>query len=507
VAQDPDLLDLVIVGGGVNGAGIARDAVGRGLKAALFERDDLAGHTSSRSTKLIHGGLRYLENFEFRLVREALQERRVLLGIAPHIMWPLRFVMPHAPHVRPAWMIRLGLILYDSLAGRGGLPSSKAIRLPGSAAGAPLKPQFTRGFVYSDGWVDDARLVVLNAVDAAERGAHIHTRTEVISARRDGGLWRLQVQAQGQASREVRARALVNAAGPWVQAMRAQAAGGAQGPGVRLVKGSHLVVPKLYEGEHAYILQNPDRRIVFAIPYEGAFTLIGTTDEVYEGDPREVAISPAEAAYLCDSVSAYFARPVSPQDVVWSYAGVRPLYEDHASNASKVTRDYVLHLDHGPGAAPMLSIYGGKITTYRRLAEHALQKLLPCLPDMAPKASMSWTGREPLPGGDVAADVLITELQRYFPFLGEALAGRLAHAYGSRALRFLGQARTLADLGESFGAGLTEAEVRYLMASEWARTAEDILWRRTKLGLHMTQEERAGLADWMERQAMAGAES
>jgi glycerol-3-phosphate dehydrogenase len=485
--------DLLIVGGGVNGAGIARDAAGRGAKVALFERDDLAGHTSSRSTKLIHGGLRYLETYEFRLVREALQERSVLLGIAPHIMWPMRFVMPHAPHVRPAWLIRLGLFLYDSLGGRGGLPGSRGFRLRASDG---LKPDYAKGFIYSDGWVDDARLVALNALDAAERGAAVRTRTRVLSVRREGGLWRAEVQAEGGAVEVVWARAVVNAAGPWVEGVRGLPGARPGGPSVRLVKGSHIVVPRLYEGEHAYILQNPDRRIVFAIPYEGVFTLIGTTDEVYTGDPSQVRISGEEVAYLCDSINSYFAKQIAPADVAWSYAGVRPLYEDHAESASKVTRDYVLNLDGGAdGQAPMLSIYGGKITTYRRLAEHALEKLAPLLPAVA---GQSWTGGAALPGGDKERVAFAAELTARYPFLDAGVAARLARSYGSRALRFLGEAKGMADLGEVFGHGLTEAEVRYLIEVEWARTAEDILWRRSKLGLHMSPDETAALQRWLD---------
>ncbi len=454
---DDTLFDLVIIGGGVNGAGIARDAAGRGFKVALFEKDDLAEHTSSKSTKLIHGGLRYLENYEFRLVREALQERSVLLGIAPHIMHPLRFVMPHAPHLRPAWMIRLGLFLYDHLGGRGGLPGSHGLDLRQEAAGRPLKSQYAKGFVYSDGWVDDARLVALNAVDAAARGALVETRTEVLSVRRDGRLWRVQAQKRGEAPRLARARALVNAAGPWVEAVRHEAGERPGGPSIRLVKGSHIVVPRLYDGDQAYILQNPDRRIVFAIPYEGQFTLIGTTDEVYHGDPQAVEISPEEAAYLCASVNAYFERQIAPADVAWTYAGVRPLYEDHAANASKVTRDYVLDVDSGPGGgAPMLSIYGGKITTYRRLAEHALEKLEPYLGDAASPAR-SWTGKTPLPGGDVDRAAFAADLKRRHPWLPAPLAERLARSYGSRASDILRGKERLADLGQDFGAGLTEA--------------------------------------------------
>ena len=487
------LLDLAIIGGGINGAGIARDAAGRGLKVALFEQHDLAEHTSSKSTKLIHGGLRYLEYYEFRLVREALQERSVLLGIAPHIIHPLRFVLPHAPQLRPVWMIRAGLFLYDWIGGHTGLPGSHGLRLTGTVQGAPLKPAYKRGFVYSDAWVDDARLVALNAMDAAERGAAVHTRTRVLQMKREGGLWRIEIERQGGPAETVWARALVNAAGPWVEGVRNLAHGQVETPHVRLVKGSHIVTRKLFEGDHAYILQNPDKRIVFAIPYQGEFTLIGTTDEPFEGDPSAVGISAEETSYLCDSVNAYFTRRIAPEDVVWSFAGVRPLYDDAAANASAVTRDYVLDLDAGQGGeAPLLSIYGGKITTYRRLAEHALEKL----GGWFPAAGKPWTGKAALPGGDKPLAALARDISDRHPYLGGALTMRLAKAYGSRALDWLGEAGSLADLGEHFGAGLTEAEASYLILREWAASAEDVLWRRTKLGLRLSQAEQTRFGQW-----------
>jgi len=472
--------DLLIVGGGINGAGIARDAAGRGLKVLLVEQDDLAAHTSSASTKLIHGGLRYLEQAEFRLVREALQERERLLAIAPHLIRPLPFVMPAPEGGRPAWLIRLGLFLYDHLGGRISLPGSKRVSLK-DEWGAGLKPGLARGFLYSDCRVEDSRLVVLNALDARERGADIRTRTRFIEARREGDAWTARLRAADGAESEVRARAIVNAAGPWVDRVLARARGAEPERPPRLVKGSHIVVPRRYAGEHAYIFQNPDRRIVFAIPYERDFTLIGTTDAPWHGDPAAPAISEEETAYLCESVNRYLADPVTPADVVHSYAGVRPLYDDGEAEASAVTRDYVLKL--GEAEAPqILSCFGGKITTYRRLAEHALEKLAPFLPAMGEP----WTADAPLPGGDIADfDAFLAEVRGRWPFLSEATALRLARAYGTRIGRVLGGAGRPADLGEDLGGGLHAREVDYLTAQEWARTAEDILWRRSRLGLHV----------------------
>jgi glycerol-3-phosphate dehydrogenase len=475
------MYDLLIVGGGINGAGIARDAAGRGLSVMLVEKDDLAGATSSASSKLIHGGLRYLEHYEFRLVREALAEREVLLSIAPHIAWPLTFVLPHDSSLRPTWMIRAGLFLYDHLAPRSKLPGSRGLDLSRDPAGAPLKRSYTRGFSYADCWVQDSRLVVLNALDAAERGAIVRTRCRFVDARPAGEAWEARVEPRGGPAETVRARILVNAAGPWVEEVLRRGIGRNAPGALRLVKGSHVVVPRLYDGEHAYILQNPDRRIVFVIPYERHFTLIGTTDVPFEDDPARVAISPEETAYLCESANRFFARPVAPADVVWSYAGVRPLYDDAAANPSAVTRDYVFDIDAGAGRPPVLSIFGGKITTYRRLAEHALAKLAPHLPGLKP----AWTGTAPLPGGDFRDfAAFLDELRRRRPWLPEALARRLARAYGTRVERILGDAESLADLGEDLGAGLTEREVAYLVGSEWAVEPDDILWRRGKLGLH-----------------------
>ncbi|WP_342628761.1 glycerol-3-phosphate dehydrogenase [Nguyenibacter vanlangensis] len=505
VSADTALYDLLIVGGGINGAGIARDAAGRGASVLLVEQHDLANHTSSASTKLIHGGLRYLEYYEFRLVREALMERERLLRIAPHIIWPLSFVLPHSRLVRPAWMLRLGLFLYDHLGGHLGgrmtLPRSRAVRLHDDPAGLPLRDEYRRGFIYSDGWVQDSRLVVLNAMDARARGAEIRTRTTLVRARRAGTVWEAELaDARGGPVRTVRARALVNAAGPWVDRVLRDRLGVATTKHVRMVKGSHIVVPRQFDGEQAYILQNPDRRIVFVIPYEQDFTLIGTTDVPWTSDPGQVEISPEEIRYLCDSVNRYFHKPIAPSDVVWSYAGVRPLYDDAAQNASAVTRDYVLDVDvpddasgATPGGAPLLSIFGGKITTYRRLAEHALEKLAPYLPVVT---GAGWTADQPLPGGDLGPggfDAVLERLRADAPFLPERTAWRLARNYGTRAWAIIGDARQMADLGEEFGAGLTAREVDYLLREEWAETADDILWRRSRLGLHVGRDDAARL--------------
>jgi glycerol-3-phosphate dehydrogenase len=471
---------MLIIGGGINGAGIARDAALRGLSVCLVEQDDLAAHTSSASTKLIHGGLRYLEYYEFRLVREALAERERLLAIAPHIVWPMRFVLPHSPEMRPAWLLRLGLFLYDHIGGRRSLPGSAAVRLAESPLGVGLKAGVAKGFAYSDCWVEDSRLVVLNAMDAAEHGASIRTRTKLISARRVDGLWHASIEDTHTGAREtVMARRLVNAAGPWVSDVLHGALGRNAGSRTRLVKGSHIVVPRLYEGEHAFLLQNPDKRIIFVIPYEQDFSLVGTTDLPFSEDPAGVAISADETAYLCESAARWMAKDITPADVVWSYSGVRPLHDDGAENASAVTRDYVLEVDAAAEGAPLLSVFGGKITTYRRLAEAALGKL-----EVGGKTN---TGVAPLPGGDIAGGDFgrfVADLAAAYPFLAPSLARRLARAYGTRVTRFLAQAKSMADLGEDFGGGLTAAEVEYLRAEEFARTAEDILWRRSKLGLH-----------------------
>ncbi|KVQ95792.1 glycerol-3-phosphate dehydrogenase [Burkholderia ubonensis] len=480
----PNRYDLLVVGGGINGAGIARDAAGRGLSVMLCEQDDLASHTSSASTKLIHGGLRYLEYKEFGLVRKALQERETLLRAAPHIMWPLRFVMPHMPNLRPAWLIRIGLFLYDHLAKRELLPGSRGIDMRRHAAGAPLIDSIKRGFVYSDGWVDDARLVVLNALDAKERGAEILTRTKLVSAGRVGDEWEARLQLADGSISVVRARAIANAAGPWVGDVLHGALGRGAQHSVRLVKGSHIITRRLFDHDHAYIFQNPDKRIIFAIPYERDFTLIGTTDVEYTNDPAKVAIDGNETQYLCDSINRYFKRKISPADVHWTYSGVRPLLEDeNAANASAVTRDYRLEMDDGAGA-PLLSVFGGKITTFRKLAEEAGDLLCRALGrDAAP-----WTAGAPLPGGDIANakfDAFAAQFAARYPWLPAELARRYARAYGTRAERVVGNAKSLAELGAAIAPGIHEAELRYLRDVEWATRAQDVLWRRSKLGLHV----------------------
>lgn len=498
-----DIYDLIIVGGGINGTGIARDAAGRGLSVLLCEQHDLANHTSSASTKLIHGGLRYLEYYEFSLVRKALREREVLLRAAPHIIQPMRFVMPHVPTLRPAWLIRLGLFLYDHLGRRELLPGSEGVRLDAHPAGAPLKSELKRGFAYSDCWVQDARLVVLNAMDAAERGAAILTRTRCTAIERAGALWQVTLRGE-QGERRVRGRCLVNAAGPWVK----QLLDDARIPcahNIRLVKGSHIVVPKLFDHGYSYIFQNPDKRIVFAIPFERDYTLIGTTDVEYRGDPAAAAIDPDETAYLCASANRYFRNRIGPADVVWTYSGVRPLYEDKAeANPSAVTRDYLLSLDGGGERAPILSVFGGKLTTYRVLAEEALARIEPALG----RHGRPWTATQPLPGGDIAgADVdrFERELRNRHPWLPEALAHRYARSYGTRSDQLLGETRSLADLGECFGADLYQKEVDYLVEREWARTADDILWRRSKLGLRFDAEQTARLTEYLRARTDAAA--
>jgi glycerol-3-phosphate dehydrogenase len=480
------LYDLAIIGGGVNGAGIARDAAGRGASVILFEQGDLAENTSSRSTKLIHGGLRYLEHYAFRLVREALIEREIILSIAPHIVRPLRFVLPHHAGLRPRWMLRAGLFLYDNLGGRKRLPASRALDLARDPAGAPLQARYRHAFEYSDAQVDDARLVVLNARDAAARSAQVHTRERVTGLAREGRDWRVTTT-----KREIRARAIVNAAGAWVESVLIGIAGLPSPAPIRLVRGSHIVVPKLYDHDRAYMLQNADGRIVFAIPYQDDFTLIGTTDEDFKGDPGHVEITRGEIAYLCASVSEYFRRPVMPDDIVWTYSGVRPLYDDGASAAKDATRDYVLKID--AEGAPILSVFGGKITTYRRLAEHALEKLAPFL-DVLNKPS--WTGAAALPGGAFAPEDLAemaAARRARWPFLAPAHIDRLLRAYGVEADAIVGDALSLAELGPLYGADLTAREVNYLIENEWAQTADDILWRRTKLGLRFSPAQASAL--------------
>ena len=499
-----DVVDLLVVGGGINGVGIARDAAGRGLKVILAEQDDLAQHTSSASSKLIHGGLRYLEYYEFRLVREALIEREVLLEAAPHIIWPLRFILPHSPDQRPAWMIRLGLLLYDHLGGRKRLPGSGAVHLQKDPAAGPLHPLVSRAYSYADCWVDDARLVVLNAIDAAERGAEILTRTRCTEARRVDGLWQASLASnRGAPTRDVKARAIINAAGPWVTDFLDKRADIQSDNAVRLVKGSHLVVKKLYDHDAPYILQNPDGRIVFVIPYEHDYSLIGTTDQDYQGDPADIVIDDEETDYLLTSVNRYFFKPVTRDDIIWSYSGVRPLYDDAKGNASAVTRDYVFDLDAPGDEAPLLSVFGGKLTTYRKLAEHAMEKLQPVM-GFTGKA---WTAKSHLPGGDIPDadfDAFLKHVKEQYPWLPEPLAHRLSRAYGTRIHRLLDNVQSQGDLGRHFGDHLYEAEVNYLLNEEWALTDDDILWRRSKLGLHITNETAARLRAYLTRNSEAG---
>lgn len=520
--------DVLVVGGGINGVGIARDLAGRGWRVLLAEAQDFASHTSSSSTKLIHGGLRYLEYYEFSLVRKALQEREVLLKSAPHIMHALRFVMPHDAAMRPAWMIRMGLFLYDHLARREWLPGSSGVNLRRSKLGTPLKTQYRRGFVYSDGWVDDARLVMLNAMDARDKGAELLSRSPVRSVQRGPQGWTARIQTP-QGERVVQARALVNAAGPWAERFLREVALPAAGEplatkSLRLVKGSHIVVKRCFEHDHAYIFQNPDKRIVFAIPYEGDFTLIGTTDVEVPGSTLDgfakAQIDEAEVAYLCEQASRYFTKPVTQADVVWTYAGVRPLLDDASGDPSAVTRDYLLET-HRDGA-PLLTVWGGKITTFRKLAEDAADLVGKMLGGATRPA---WTEQAFLPGGDfsewisrqqikpqtpaprldpkLAYEALVAALRLRHAYLPVALARRLARAYGARLTQLLGSATQLSDLGAEVAPGLFEAELRYLQQHEWASCADDVLWRRSKLGLHYTQAQREQVAAWFSAQAPA----
>lgn len=490
--------DMFVIGGGINGCGIARDAAGRGYSVFLAEMNDLASGTSSAATKLIHGGLRYLEHYEFRLVREALVEREVLWSIAPHIIWPLRIVLPHHRGLRPAWFLRLGLFVYDTLGGRKLLPGTKTLDLRVDKAGEPLKPSFTLAYEFSDCWANDARLVVLNARDAAERGATISTRTKVVSARNDNGLWQIGLQNQTTGERSsVAARLLVNASGPWVDQVLSGTVGQNSVGNVRLVQGSHIVVRRLYDHDRCYMFQNADGRIIFVIPYEGEYTLIGTTDQDYEGDPADVKITQGEIDYLCEVASEYFKKPVSNRDVVWSYSGVRPLYADGASKAQEATRDYVLKTSSVAGTAPMINVIGGKLTTYRRLAEATLEKA----GELIGAKGKPWTATAPLPGGDFGATgypQLVEGIKRDYPFLDLSYAQRLARLYGTVARKILGLARSYADLGRHFGDDLYEAEVSYLIAHEWAATLEDVLWRRTKRGLHAGSINMAALDEFIQ---------
>ncbi len=482
------MFDILVIGGGINGAGIARDAAGRGLKVLLCEKDDLASHTSSASTKLIHGGLRYLEHYDFALVRKALMEREVLLKAAPHIIWPMRFVMPHHKELRPAWLIRLGLFIYDHLGGRKLLPATKTLKRASSTVFDPLKAVFKEGFEYSDCWVEDSRLVTLNAVDAAERGATIMTQTECARLDRNGQAWKATLKLDGKSEMVVDAKVVINAAGPWVDQLAVRAGIRKNAPQLRLVKGSHIIVPKLFDDPRSFIFQAADGRIIFAIPYEdGRMTLIGTTDLPFEGDLDAVKASPEEIDYLCEISNTYFEKQITPQDVVATYSGVRPLFEDQSEDASSVTRDYVLSVDESEGAQ-FVSVIGGKITTYRKLAEDVLQLIEPSFP----KSKTSWTEDAPLPGGDMAENsfnIFLLEMKSAYPWLPEELRYRLSRTYGTRVTKLLGNATTMNALGHHYGAGLYQIEVDYLIEYEFARTAEDILMRRTKLGLHMTADE------------------
>ncbi|MDH1859019.1 glycerol-3-phosphate dehydrogenase [Acinetobacter junii] len=478
------IYDIAVIGGGINGVGIAADAAGRGLSVFLCEKDDLASHTSSASSKLIHGGLRYLEHKEFRLVREALAEREVLLAKAPHIIRPMRFIMPHRPHLRPAWLIRTGLFFYDHLGKREKLLGSNNVYFKDDS---PLNSAITRGFEYSDCAVDDSRLVVLNAMHAREKGADVVTRTRCLSAQRVEGYWVVELE-NAQGSFKIKAKALLNAAGPWVAQFIKQDLELKSPYGIRLIQGSHIVVPKLYEGDKAFIMQNDDRRIVFAIPYLDQYTMIGTTDREYQGDPSKVQITQAETDYLLEVSNAHFKKQLTQADIIWTFAGVRPLCDDESDNPSAITRDYTLALSQEThDQAPLLSVFGGKLTTYRKLAESAMQQLKAFFPEM----KGSWTASEALPGGEnmASAEQLANEIRAQITDVSESLAKRWATSYGSRIWNILGEAVSIDQLGLGFGHGLFAKEVDYLCRFEWATTSEDILWRRSKLGLVFAQNE------------------
>jgi glycerol-3-phosphate dehydrogenase len=497
---EQDIFDLLIIGGGINGAGIACDAAGRGLKVALCEQGDLGAATSSASSKLIHGGLRYLEHYEFRLVRESLRERDVLLAKAPHLVGRREFVLPHYNSSRPAWMVRLGLFLYDFLAQSSRLASTRTVDLGSDSMGAPLKEGIRKGFVYSDCWVDDSRLVIVNIMAAAEAGARIETRTRLEHAERNAGVWHATINDLRTGGETVwRARAMVNATGPWAEdVLEAKIDNGGKAKyKIRLVKGSHLVVPRLYDAEHAYILQNPDGRVVFVLPFQDNYSLLGTTEIAFGGDPDEASMDADEARYICDSVNAYWGNPVSPDDAIWSFAGVRPLFDDDAGDPSATSREYVLDLQDADGQAPLLSIFGGKLTTYRRLAEQVLTRLKPFFPDMG----KAWTQTGPLPGGDMKGgdfEEFSSTLGNDYPALDQPWLHDLARRHGTRARDILRPGETPDGLGRNFGAGLFQREIEYLVEREWAETADDVLWRRTKCGLAMTDEERLAVGDYMD---------
>ena len=502
MAEHSELYDLLVVGGGINGVGIARDAAGRGLSILLCEQGDLGGATSSASSKLVHGGLRYLEHYEFRLVAESLSERAILLNMAPHIVRPMRFVLPHAPGMRPAWMVSLGLFLYDILSKRDArLGSCRKLDLTTAFQGEPLQDHVRVGFDYADCTVDDSRLVVLNARAAQDLGADIFTRTALIEARREDGVWRAKLRdADTGAERDVRTKVLMNVAGPWVRSVIDSAHGVLVGKNIRLVKGSHIVVPRLFDGDHAYILQNDDGRVIFVIPFHDAFTLIGTTEDILKSPPpldgTGIGISDVETEYLCRAVNRYFLKQISPADVTWAYAGVRPLFEDKANSASAVTREYVLDLESANGDAPLLSVFGGKLTTYRRLAEKALDKIRTFLPHMG----SAWTSDIPLPGGvlpDDGIEGLLGELQTAYPWATEDFLRALADRHGTLVFDVLGNAVSEAALGENFGHGLYAREVEYFITHEWARRVDDILWRRSKLGLVLDEAEQRALTGYL----------
>jgi len=502
MTEDTEMIDLFVIGGGINGAGMARDAAGRGLRVVMCEKDDLAEGTSSRSGKLVHGGLRYLEYYEFRLVREALIEREVLLRAAPHIIWPMRFVLPHSPQDRPAWLVRLGLFLYDHLGGRRKLPGTRTLDLRRDPEGTPLLDRYTRGFEYSDCWVDDARLVVLNALSAKENGALVLTRTAAVSARRDGGVWSITTKNRltGEA-RTFRARCVVNCAGPWVADVIGRVVGTNSPRNVRLVKGSHIIVPKFWAGSNAYLVQNHDKRVIFINPYEGDMALIGTTDIPYEGPAEGVTADEAEIAYLLAAVNRYFKEKLQRTDVLHSFSGVRPLFDDGKGNPSAVTRDYVFDLDE-TGGAPIMNVFGGKITTYRELSERGMQRLRHIFPQMGG----DWTEIAPLPGGDMPDgdfETFANVLRETYPWMPRALVQHYGRLYGTRTADFLAGATSPSALGLHFGAHLYEAEVRYLVAREWALTADDILYRRTKHYLHLTPPEREAFAEWFAKAGLA----
>lgn len=499
------MFDVLVIGGGINGAGIARDAVGRGYSVCLCEAGDLAMGTSSASTKLVHGGLRYLEFYEFKLVRKALMEREILWRMAPHIIWPLRFVLPHHKGLRPAWFLRLGLFVYDYIGGRKLLPPTRMLNLMQDEAGEPLRADFRTGFEYSDCWVDDARLVVLNARDAADKGADIRTRTKVVSAERQDGHWVIDVEAAGSGERtQVECRFLVNAAGPWVDEVLQNAMGRNDARNVRLVRGSHIVVDKLFDHKRSYIFQNADDRIIFAIPYQHDYTLIGTTDQDHRDGLDEIKASDEEVSYLCEAATEYFKKSIAPADVVWTYSGVRPLYDDGASKAQETTRDYVIKKEGDAVDGVLLNVLGGKITTYRNLAEVVLEDIEEALGARQP----AWTETSTLPGGDFEPTEFADLLQRYgnrYAFIPSTHLTRLLQCYGTRAEKLLGDAASLCDLGRHFGADLYQAEVDYLVKNEWAQDADDILFRRTKLGIRLSKSNRRSLVSYLAKQTRQAA--